>query len=436
MELKGYATSKAYWLKFFWGVLIGLLVALSVLFYNYVMNLGLTWLWPEPPGWEPFSGSWRVVLIMTIAGFIVGLLHRFMKAREIGVAEIIKDGRTDNKFVPGGLLVSLVSLIGGFSIGPEVPSGMLAGGIATWISEKRADKEDAQRSNVISSITSAYGGLFTAPLGAIMMVLEMPHMQSANFYGTLIIAAAASMVGFAVFYLSGSDQFAGLLRILDLPVYDLRVWHMLIAVVLGIVGAVLALTFGLTMGLLKRLIKPIDVNPILRNTLVGFLLGLLGYALPLTLFLGSDGLEVVTDNAVEMGAALLVVYVFAKIFATAGAISASFIGGPIFPLFFVGGAMGTVINLLFPEIPIALAVGCGMAAVTAGALPIPITMGIYTILIVGLPLTEAIPILIAAFTAFLIIRGFGLVAKTVKPKETVEKEGETTQNIPADNEHK
>lgn len=98
--------------------------------------------------------------------------------------------------------------------------------------------------------------------------------------------------------------------------------------------------------------------------------------------------------------------------------------------------MGTVINLLFPEIPIALAVGCGMAAVTAGALPIPITMGIYTILIVGLPLTEAIPILIAAFTAFLIIRGFGLVAKTVKPKQTGENEGETTQNIPADNEHK
>ncbi|MCK4724211.1 MAG: hypothetical protein KAT29_00330, partial [Anaerolineales bacterium] len=121
MELKGFATSKAYWLKFFWGVFIGLLVALSVLFYNYVMNLGLTWLWPEPPGWEPFSGSWRVVIIMTIAGFIVGLIHHYMKAKEIGVAEIIKDGRTDNRYIPSGLLVSLVSLIGGFSIGPEVP---------------------------------------------------------------------------------------------------------------------------------------------------------------------------------------------------------------------------------------------------------------------------------------------------------------------------
>ncbi len=428
MELKGFATSKAYWLKFFWGVFIGLLVALSVLFYNYVMNLGLTWLWPEPPGWEPFSGSWRVVIIMTIAGFIVGLLHRFMKAKEIGVAEIIKDGSTDNSFVPGGLLVSLVSLIGGFSIGPEVPSGMLAGGLATWISEKRNHDEGTRRSNVISSITSAYGGLFTAPLGAIMMVLEMPHKQSINFYGTLIIASAASVVGFIVFYVSGSDQFAGLLRILDLPVYDLRTWHFIVAIVIGIVGAVFALVFGLTMGALKRLVKPLDRNPILRNTLAGFTLGLLGMALPLTLFLGSDGLVVVTDNAVQMGTALLAIYILAKILATAGAMSTGFIGGPIFPLFFVGGTLGTVINLLFPEIPIALAVGCGMAAVTSGVLPIPIALGIYTILIVGLPLTEAIPILVAGFTAFLLIRGFGLVARQPAHKQMNNNEGDIRQD--------
>ena len=123
-------------------MLIGFLAALGVLFYTYVMNLGLKFLWSHHPGVEPFSGSWRVVVIMTIVGFLVGLLHRFTKAKGVGVGEIIKDGRVDNRFVPGALLISPVSLIGGFSLGPVLPTGMLAGGLATWVSDKRKLSEE------------------------------------------------------------------------------------------------------------------------------------------------------------------------------------------------------------------------------------------------------------------------------------------------------
>jgi hypothetical protein len=77
--------------------------------------------------------------------------------------------------------------------------------------------------------------------------------------------------------------------------------------------------------------------------------------------------------------------------------------------------MGTAVTLLFPDIPIALSVGCLMVAVTAGVLPIPISLGIYVILIVGLPITEAIPVLIAALTSFLVIKGFGLLSPSKKP---------------------
>ena len=411
MEQRGFATSKTYWIKFGWGVLIGLIAALSVLLFNYLMNLGLKWLWPDPPGYVPFSGSWRAVVILTVAGLIVGLLYRFIKVKETEVADALKDGRVDPEGVPGGLLVSLVSLIGGFSLGPEVPSGMLAGGLATWISERRKLSDEIRSSNVMASITSAYGGLFTAPLGAFLIPLEVPHMQTFNYYGTLIIAGATAVLGFAIFYIAGSDQFAGLLRLLDLPQYTLLPWHLGVAIVIGLLGAVLALIFGLSMGMLKKLVMPLNKMPILRNTLAGFLLGLLAWALPLTLFLGSDGLEFVTDNAAQIGVALLLVYIFAKILATAGAMAASFIGGPIFPLFFVGGTLGTVLTLLFPDIPIALSVGCGMVAVTAGILPIPMALGIYTILIVGLPITEAIPIFVASLTSFLVMRGFGLLVK-------------------------
>ena len=420
MGLTGFATSKTFWIKFGWGVLIGLLVALGVLFYISVMNIGLRFLWSDPFGAEPFSGSWRVAIIMTVAGFLVGLLHRFTKAKGVGVGVIIANGRVDTRFVPGALLISLVSLIGGFSLGPVLPTGMLAGGLATWISDKRKLSEEIRRSNVVSSITAAYGGLFTAPLGAFLIPIEMPHRQTIESYGALIIAGATAVLGFLVFYISGGNQFDGLLRLLDLPQYTLLPWHLVVALVIGFLGAAAAWILGQSVGILKKWAMPLNRRPILRGSLAGFILGLLGMALPLTLFAGGQGLVYVTENAAQIGAALLVVIILAKILATAGALSTGFIGGAIFPMFFVGGTLGTVVTLLFPAIPIALSVGCAMVAVTAGILPIPIAFGVYTILIVGLPIVEAIPIFVAGLTALFVMGGFGLYAKEPPPEKSAQ----------------
>ena len=420
MEGLGFARSKEYWVRFGWGMLIGFLAALGVLGFNYVMNLGLTALWPEDTGAEPFSGSLWIIVILTVAGLIVGLIHHFMETEDVDAVTGIVSGKINTRPIPGGLLASLVSLVGGFSVGPEVPSGMIAGGLAQWISDRRKHSDETRKSNIISGISSAYGGLFTSPFGATLIPIELPHRQSMEFYGNLIIAAVAATIGFLVFFIAGSDQFAGLLRLLDLPTYALLPWHVVLAIPLGILGALLAAAYGLSMGVFNRLVKPLNRMPIVRNTLAGFLLGLLGFALPLTLFLGSDGLVTVTENAAELGVALLIVYIFAKILATSGAISTGFIGGPIFPLFFVGGTAGTVVSLIFPEIPVALAVGCMMAAVTAGVIPIPLALGVYTILIVGLPVTEAVPILLAGLISFLIMKG--LVAKTHKAPPIESKE--------------
>jgi len=90
--------------------------------------------------------------------------------------------------------------------------------------------------------------------------------------------------------------------------------------------------------------------------------------------MGCGGLVVVTENAAQLGVTLLIVFVFAKILATAGAQATGFIGGPIFPMFFIGGTAGTGVHLLFPKIPLALSVSTMMAAVPAALLPIAITL--------------------------------------------------------------
>jgi H+/Cl- antiporter ClcA len=431
---KPFLKDPIFWQKLGWGALVALLAGLGTLIFVVLMNLGLglVWGWLELSEMEAFSGTWPILVIMTGAGLIVGLIHHFTKAEEVNVFQAVQKGHLDPKPVPASLLVSLVSLIGGFSVGPEVPSGMMAGGLGTWLSERRKMSDEFKESNVLSGVVSAYGGLFTSPFAFVLMRLELGHMQTPAYFAVTTIATVAATIGFSFFYAVAGEEFANLLRLLDLPSYTLEIWHLFVALVLSVAGAALAIIYGLTLGTVKRLVAPLDKRPILRNTGAGFLLGLLGMALPLTMFLGSEGLEIVTENAAEMGVVLIVVLVFAKILATAGAISTGFIGGPIFPLFFVGGAAGTAVNLIFPDIPLGLAVGCTMAALTAAALPAPFMIAIVVLLVTGIPATEAIPIILAAVVAHAITFGLGILPRPPAGKQQAARSAEDSKSGSAD----
>lgn len=420
MKLHGFASVKDFWLHFGWGSLSGLLGAIAALIYVTVMTVGMKALWPGPHPVALFSGSWRTVAIMTLAGFIVGLLHRWRVAEEINVFEAIPKGTMDLKVVPGAIINSLVTLIGGFSLGPEVPTGMLGGGLAVWMTQRQQLPASYQKINLMGGVSGAYAGLFTAPFGIILMLLELAHTQSVMYYGTLVIGAVAALFGFAVFYTATGHRFAEVLRILDLPTYQLQVWHILMAVLLGLLGVAVALVFVATSRSLKRVLSPLHNAPIVRCTLAGLLLGLLAKVMPLTLFLGTEGLVEVTKSGAQFGIGFLLLAVVTKLLATSGAIAAGFIGGPIFPLFFVGGTLGEIIALVFPGIPVNLAVGCVMAAVPAALIPVPLALAAITALITSITAQNLIPVAVSALTAYFVLNGLILPGPTASPSHPQE----------------
>ena len=403
--------SRGYWRRLGWGVLVGLLSAVGAFIFIALMNLGISLVWPDPPSWEPFSGSWTIVVIMTAAGFLVGLIRHFTAAAELDVFKAVVDGRLDPRPVPASLLASLVSLIGGFSLGPEVPTGMLAAGFGTWLSERRKMDAETTRTNVIGGVSGAYAGLFSSPFAMLMMILESAHMQTAAYYGTLLIAGLAGALGFSLFFWIGGDTFSSLLGLVQPQTYDLRVWEVGMGIGFGIIAVPVAIIFGLLLKLLGRLVAPLNSRPVIRGTVGGLLLGLLGMALPLTLFLGTDGLATTTQQAAEIGFGLLILFAFAKLLALSGALSFGFIGGPIFPLLFAGATLGSAVNLLFPQIPLGLAVGCMMVAVPAAIVPIPLALAVIGILVVGLSPMNSLPVILASLTSFSIAHGLGLFAE-------------------------
>jgi H+/Cl- antiporter ClcA len=228
----------------------------------------------------------------------------------------------------------------------------------------------------------------------------LPHRQKLSYYGTLVVAGASAVLGFVLFFVVGGDRFSGLLRSLDLPEFALRPWHLGLAVILGLLGAFLSRVYGYMESGTKWLLAPLSNYPVLRGTGTGLLLGLLAIALPLTLFGGSDQLASINEAGVTIGVGLVVVVLFAKMLATAGALSAGFFGGEIIPLLAIGGIAGTSVSLIFPEIPQALVVGCVMAAVPSARLGLPLFLGIIVLLFTGIPATEAIVVFIAGLTAY------------------------------------
>ena len=121
--------SKEYWNRIIWGLFLGLLSAIGAYIFIFIMDLGQSLLLPNLNNWTPFTGPWWMVVVMTLVGLMVGLIHRYTSAKQIDVFAAVDKGYMDPKPVPSSLLVSILSLIGGFSLGPEVPTGMLAGAL-------------------------------------------------------------------------------------------------------------------------------------------------------------------------------------------------------------------------------------------------------------------------------------------------------------------
>ena len=177
-----FAKDSAFWVRLGWGSLVALISAIGTLIFVILMNLGLNliWGWLDLSDMEAFSGTWPILVIMTGAGLVVGVIHHFTDAEDVNIFEAVHDGYLDPKTVPAALLVSLVSLVGGFSVGPEVPSGMWAGGFATWFSERRGMSDELRESNVQSGVVGAYGGLFTSPFAFVVMRHDRRHVVHFN----------------------------------------------------------------------------------------------------------------------------------------------------------------------------------------------------------------------------------------------------------------
>ncbi|MBD2681317.1 MULTISPECIES: chloride channel protein [Nostoc] len=378
--------------------------------YYFTLQLGTKTIWtilPNVLGTKDFySFAW---IITAIAGLLVGLTVRYLGAPgglNVAIDEIHREGRIDYRQTLGMVVASWLSLVFGSSAGPEAPLLDINGGIGSWVADKLKLAKDETRILTFCGISAALGAFFGSPLGSALLALELPHRLGLEYYEALIPVIVSAIGGFAVFRLATGLTIGGFY---EFPAYDkLHPDHLIYAVLLGVIGAGLAVLFILIFRFTQRLINSFCIRPILLTTLGGFGIGLIAIVLPLTLFYGERQIQTIIDQGRQLGAGLLLLTALGKMFTVSLSLHTGFRGGVLFPLFFIGAAVGMAISLLIPAIPPTVAMVCIMAALTVAVMKTPVSIALILAIISD---TDLIPVTtVAAITSFLLTTHISLIS--------------------------
>jgi H+/Cl- antiporter ClcA len=412
---------REFWALIGYAVALGIFGAFAGLLFVGLIGFGGRWYATSDSGW--FSGHWWWVAVTAAAGLVVGLLRRLMRLPEQipGLFADLKSEQVETGLVPGIAAVSAVSLIGGASLGPEKALGAMGGGAGTWLAGRRAlGKEDSQ-ANTLVGFAGAYGGLFSSTVIVVMLVLEAARPGGQRFFKALIGGVVASSVSFGIYFAIAGAVF---LDAYQVPPYDFEDWQLLAGIPLGLFAAVLVALLGAFVTLASRLWGRLKLPAIAKSTLGGVVFGLVGVALPLTMFSGSDQLKTVLKDAGTLGLGLLIAVLIAKMLTFAVSQGSGFVGGPIFPSLFIGGTAGVLVHQVFPDVPLGLAFSCLLAAVPGSVAPAPFSMVLMAAFLTQVGALQTAPILIAVITGLLTMEG-------IKYLVTIRKQSRAAAKQPA-----
>jgi H+/Cl- antiporter ClcA len=142
-----------------------------------------------------------------------------------------------------------------------------------------------------------------------------------------------------------------------------------------------------------------------KPVLGGVVFGVVGVALPVTMFNGGDQLKTVLNGAETLGPGLLAAALVAKMLTFGVSQGSGFVGGPIFPSLFIGGTAGVIVHQVVPGVPLGLAFTCLLAATPGALAAAPFAMVLMTAFLTQLGALQTAPVLIAVVTAFLAMEG-------------------------------
>lgn len=329
---------------------------------------------------------WTIPVGAVVFSALVGIIRKYLHAPSVihgGAMESLKgsgDEHIDPGVFPGTLLSSLCSLLSGACVGPEGPVGFLVQQVAAWLHQRLRLAKSSWQGFEASAFASAYNGIIGNPLFTGVLATEYKvGGQSGLVY--LAWNLLAGVIGYLFYVMLGLNSFAQYVTLT--PPHRITLTYVIFAILLALVGCLLALLVGLAFQVIGQAMDRIFGNAvILRVLAAGVVIGVVGYFVPEVLFAGESQIFPILHNPASYGALALFGLGLLKLLLLALSFKSGYLGGPTFPVLFGCTMFGLAFSLLFPTVPVSILVLCIEVSALTLASGAPLTM-ILLVAVVG-----------------------------------------------------
>jgi H+/Cl- antiporter ClcA len=356
------------------------------------------------------SNRWLLPVCVMFFSLLVGLAQLYLSAPTVihsGALETLKgqDGGDQKPLVripfAGTLISSICSLLSGASLGPEGALTFLIMQITTWMNRRFKLPASAAPGVQMAGVASAFNGIVGSPLFTGVLASDMHFGWNVPKY--LVWNLLAGVIGYLVFTLLGLQTFAQLIPFI--PVTALRPEYVILAIILGVLGAMVAVaTVFLFQAFHKVISGAFKDRAIPRILAAGVIISITGYFVLEVLFSGEEQIASILANPAQYGVLALVFMGVLKLALLALAFKSGFLGGPTFPVLFACTVFGLALSLLLPSVPISIFVLCIEVAAITLLLRAPLT-AILLVAVLGTATPSTVALLVISSVSAMLVGG-------------------------------
>lgn len=369
-------------------VLLGAFAGLVIWCFLKAVAFGTELVWQVVP---KRTGSRALTVFLPAAGgLLVGILHKYYGNYPDELTVVMEKVKKEKHYDYHPMFIILVCaflpLVFGSSVGPEAGLTGIIAALCYWVGDNVSFAK--QNTAVLSQAGEALtlGQLFHSPLFGILAVEEeSQEAQSAALplskswklvlYG---LSTAASFLVIGICNHLFGKAMSGFPSFSEVPISRLDYVLLLVYIPVGIV---LYLLFEKCEQLTGMAAARLPV--ILRETLCGAVIGLMGLVLPIVLFSGEEQMHGLMEDPGAYTPWFLLIVCLVKIIMTAFCLNFGMKGGHFFPLIFACTCMGYALTMLFFADSIshaAFAAGIVTAAVLGAQLKKPLAASVLLLL--------------------------------------------------------
>jgi CIC family chloride channel protein len=330
------------------------------------------WSFIERDPWQA-GRHWWLILMPVLGGLIVGLIARYLspRVRGHGMPEAVETivfngGRVQPRVAILKPIATAISIGSGGPFGVEGPVIITGGAVGSVLGQLLPMTGSERTVLMVAGASAGMAATFNCPMSAILLAVEI-FLFEWKPRSLVPVAIACVTAGAVRRLLLGPDS------VLQMVPTGAPVYHsaMLGALVLGIVGALVAAGLSKSVHFFESMFEHLPIHWMWWPAIGGVVVGLCGYIFPESLGIGHSVLQQLISG--DAGWKLLAGILVLKSLSWSFSLGSNTAGGILSPLLMIGGALGAALGHLMPLMSTGAWVLVGMCAVLSAAIGAPLT---------------------------------------------------------------